>query len=195
MIPPINTTTVTDGVVTLRPLALKFSPAITEAVLESFDSLSPWMGWVHSGYTEQDYRKFIERMRRNWKRGLAYEFVVLDANDESVIGGCGLNHVNPGKGFGNLGYWVRSSRRGQGLAVHATRLAARFAFEQVGLVRIEIVVAVDNRASLRAAEKAGARREGVLRNRMVVRDQVFEAVMYSLTPDDFGLPRPLVYNG
>jgi RimJ/RimL family protein N-acetyltransferase len=125
---------------------------------------------------------------------LAYEFAIIDPGDESVIGGCGLNHVNIGKGYGNLGYWVRSSRRGQAIAARATRLVARFAFEQVGVVRVEIVVAVHNRASSRTAEKAGARREGVLRNRMVVRDQVYEAVMYSLVPEDFGLPRPAVYN-
>jgi RimJ/RimL family protein N-acetyltransferase len=35
------------------------------------------------------------------------------------------------------------------------------------------------------AEKSGARQEGVLRNRMRVRDDIFDAIMYSLVPEDF----------
>jgi len=54
-------------------------------------------------------------------------------------------------------------------------------------VRVEIVVAVENRASLRVAEKVGATREGVLRNRMPVRDEICHAVMHSLVPEDLGL--------
>jgi len=192
---PIDTTILTDGVVTLRPVAPEFCAAMTEAVIESLDSLSPWMGWANPGYNEESHLEWTQRMRQHWGRSLAHEFVILDAVDGSVIGGCGLNNVDTAKGFGNLGYWVRSIRRGEGLAVRATRLVARFAFEQVGLVRVEIVVAVQNHASLRAAEKAGARREGVLRNRMVVRDQVHEAMMHSLIPADFGLPAPGGENG
>jgi RimJ/RimL family protein N-acetyltransferase len=55
------------------------------------------------------------------------------------------------------------------------------------LLRAEIVVAVGNTASLRAAEKSGARREGVLRNRITVGEKIFDAVMFSLTPQDFGI--------
>jgi RimJ/RimL family protein N-acetyltransferase len=37
------------------------------------------------------------------------------------------------------------------------------------------------------AEKAGAKREGVLRNRLIVRENVLDAVMWSLIPQDFGI--------
>ena len=40
---------------------------------------------------------------------------------------------------------------------------------------------------MRVAEKVGAHYEGVLRNRMVVGRDVYDAHMYSLTPQDFGL--------
>jgi RimJ/RimL family protein N-acetyltransferase len=46
---------------------------------------------------------------------------------------------------------------------------------------------VGNTPSLRAAEKSGAQREGVLRNRITVREKIYDAVMYSLTPQDFGI--------
>jgi ribosomal-protein-serine acetyltransferase len=87
----------------------------------------------------------------------------------------------------NLGYWVRSSATRRGIATRAARLVGEFAVKQVGLLRAEIVVAVGNKPSLRVAEKCGAKREGVLRNRLIVREQVLDAVMHSLTPQDFDL--------
>lgn len=63
-------------------------------------------------------------------------------------------------------------------------LVARFGFDELKLRRIEIVAAINNKASQRVAEKAGATREGILRNRLVVRDKVYDAVMFSLIPGD-----------
>jgi RimJ/RimL family protein N-acetyltransferase len=82
---------------------------------------------------------------------------------------------------------VRTSRRGEGIAVRATRLAARYTFEKIGLIRVEIVMAVHNAPSRRVAEKADAHYEGVLHNRMVIGRQIYDAHMYSLIPQDFGL--------
>jgi len=45
---------------------------------------------------------------------------------------------------------------------------------------------IDNERSQRVAEKSGARREGVLRNRLVIREQVRDVVLFSLTPEDMG---------
>jgi ribosomal-protein-serine acetyltransferase len=67
------------------------------------------------------------------------------------------------------------------------RLAARFGFEELKLRRIEIVVAVGNEASQRVAEKAGAKREGVLRNRLVVGDAAHDTMMNSFIPEGFGI--------
>src|SRR3990172_4536404 len=104
--------------------------------------------------------------------------------DGSYLGGCGLNGIGEYK-FANLGYWVRTSRTKQGVATAATLLLARFGFDELKLNRIEIVVATGNYASQRVAEKAGATREGVLRNRLILKGKpVVDAVMFSLIPKD-----------
>jgi RimJ/RimL family protein N-acetyltransferase len=84
----------------------------------------------------------------------------------------------------NLGYWVRTSATGHGVATTATRLAARFGFEELGMQRIEIVAALDNIPSQRVAEKSGAKREGVLRRRLLIRGESLDAVLFSLVPED-----------
>jgi RimJ/RimL family protein N-acetyltransferase len=64
---------------------------------------------------------------------------------------------------------------------------ARFAFEHLGLIRVEIVIGLGNHASIRVAEKIGAHEEGILLNRMVIGRVISDAKMYSLLPSDFGL--------
>jgi RimJ/RimL family protein N-acetyltransferase len=65
-------------------------------------------------------------------------------------------------GTADIGYWVRTSQTGLGLATAAVRLVARFGFEDLGLRRLEMLIATDNLASRRVAEKVGATFEGVL---------------------------------
>jgi ribosomal-protein-serine acetyltransferase len=66
-------------------------------------------------------------------------------------------------------------------------LVARFGFEELNLNRIEIIVATGNIPSQGVAMKVGASREGRLRKRLVVRDHVYDAIIFSLIPEDLNL--------
>lgn len=178
---------VSDGIVLLRPFHTKDAQETFRAVRESLTDLKPWMSWAHDEYSLNEAREFIRITRARWQESTLFAFVITEAGSGHILGGCSLSHIHPIYHLCNLGYWVRSSRRGQGLAGRAALLAARYAFEKVGLVRVEVVIAPGNDASIRVAEKIGAHYEGVLRNRMVVGTSVYDARMYSLIPEDFGL--------
>ena len=96
----------------------------------------------------------------------------------------GINQLHPVHQFANLGYWVRSSCTGHGIAVAAVRLCAQFGFAELHLKRLEILTAAGNVRSQRVAEKAGATREGVLRQRLNIGDVWHDAVLFSLLPAD-----------
>ena len=176
-----------DDVIRLRPLLKSDAEELTQAVQKSIPELQPWMSWCHEGYNERDALQWLNTLPSGWKKGTDYGFAITDITNGQILGGCGLSFVNQIFRFGNLGYWARSDRTGEGIASRTALLVARFAFVKIGLVRAEIVVAVGNQASLRVAEKVGAKREGVLRNRLVVREIIYDAVMYSLTPGDFDM--------
>lgn len=185
---------VSDGVVLLRPFRQEDAQETYKAVHESLADLKPWMSWAYDDYSLNDSREFIRITRARWQEGTLYAFAITDAKSGLILGGCSLSHIHPIYFLCNLGYWVRSSRRGRGIAGRATLLAARYAFEKVGLARVEIVIAPGNSASIRVAEKVGAHYEGNLRNRMVVGSEVYNAHMYSLIPQDFGLTTKLEWN-
>ncbi len=177
----------TDQVVTLRPFEFGEDAELFKAVHESLSDLSPWMSWGTPQYTRHLAQDFIAVTRSEWSQGSLYAFAITLEETKELIGGCSLSHFHPVYKFFNLGYWVRSSRRGNGFAGRAAKLAARFAFERTNAIRTEIVIAVGNEASKRVAEKLGAHYEGLLLNRMTVREKILNAHMFSLLPADFGL--------
>jgi ribosomal-protein-serine acetyltransferase len=176
-------TRLTDGSITLREPRAEDAAAHCKAVLESLPELSAWLEWAHEGYRRDESAAFIARTIAGHQTGEMYEFIIVDPNDR-VIGGAGLNRVDTRFMKANLGYWVRTSEAGRGVAAAAAGLLARFGFEQLGFQRIEIVAAVDNKASQRVAEKVGGHREGVLRNGIRFRGRPIDSVCYSLIPED-----------
>jgi RimJ/RimL family protein N-acetyltransferase len=177
----------TDNFISLRPFEFGEVAMLHQAVQESLIELKPWMSWARMEYTSETARNFITITRAQWASGDLFAFAIIDTKNGEILGGCSLSHIHPVYHYCNLGYWVRTSKHGQGIAGRAAKLAARFAFEKANLIRAEIVVSVGNEASKRVAEKVGAHYEGILLNRMVVGTEISDAYMFSLIPSDFGL--------
>jgi ribosomal-protein-serine acetyltransferase len=174
-----------SGKILLRPYRPADAMTVYGAACESVGEVSKWLPWCHAGYQLKESKNWIKTCAASWKKGTAYEFGVFDEQTGEFLGGCGLNHIDADYKTANLGYWIRSSRTGQGAAPDAVALLVRFGFDELKLNRIEIIAAVENARSQRVAEKAGARREGILRNRITIGGVAHDAVVFSFTPQDF----------
>jgi len=171
-----------EGSVGIRPFLRRDAAELCEAVLESRRELSPWIPWCHAGYGIDDAEAFLAGVERARANDEAHHFAVVGVGEGRLLGASGLSEI-----FGhraNLGYWVRTSATGRGVATTAARLVAAHGFETLGFERLEIVVARGNERSMRVAERVGAEREGLLRRRVLVGDDWQDAWMYSLVRDD-----------
>lgn len=183
----IETTFLTDGPVAIRPWRAADAQPAFDAILESQAETAMWLADVSRVASVAEIEGYIVHATEEWTNESNYNFAIVNAQDTIFLGSCGLTQVNRRHLFANLYYWVRTSQTGRGVASRATRLAARFGCKSLGLQRIEIVVEVDNMASLHAAAKAGAVNEGVLRNRLNSRGAARNAMMFSFIPSDFDL--------
>ena len=174
----------TDGDILVRPLRLDDAEAVYEAAHESIPEVSLWLPWLHEKYSIEETREFLSSRVNPAQAEEAYSFGIFDRTSERFLGGVGLNFINRVHQIANLGYWVRTNATGKGVASKATRLVARFGFTELGLQRIEIIAAVSNVASQRVAEKAGAVRECVARERLLIHGKRLDAVVFSLLPED-----------
>ena len=174
----------TDGTVTLRRYRKEDAAEMHGALVESMAEMKPWLPFAHDGYALKETKDWLKTQAKEWKDGTAFNFLITDAGDGTILGGCGLNNIDRENRLANLGYWVRTGRTGNGVCPAATKLLAKWGLEKMKLGRIEVLVASDNVRSLRAAEKAGARKEGVLRNRIWLHDRYHDAVMHSFVPGE-----------
>lgn len=83
-----------------------------------------------------------------------------------------------------VGYSMDERFAGRGIATAATKAIVQFAFNQVGVHRVEAYVAPKNEASIRVLEKAGFVREGLLRRLLYINGEWVDHYMYAILKED-----------
>jgi ribosomal-protein-serine acetyltransferase len=170
------------GRIALVPVEGSQTERLYEAIIESRDEIAPWMEWMHPEYSIAETEQWVAHCRKAWEADSMFGFTIFEHRTGQVLGGCSINNDRPGQRNASIGYWIRTSRTNEGFATEAAALLTKFGFAQLGLIRIEIIVAAGNTGSQRVAEKAGALREGLLRNRLLIRGERLNAYVFSLIP-------------
>lgn len=112
-----------------------------------------------------------------------YAYAVTARETGALVGGADLRIVSARDRRGEIGYGLARAHWGNGYATDAAALLVRFGFDQLGLVRVQALCAVDNERSLRTLERIGMRREGRLVNYRVKHGQVADHYVYAATRD------------
>jgi len=159
------------------------------AAQESGTALARWMPWYHAQYGHADVERWFAEADRMWQERIAFPMAIFESTDRRLLGGVGLHDIQLyGKREAEMGYWVRRTACGQGVAATAIRAMAAFGINELGLIRVSMRIRLENRSSRRAAERAGARFEGVARHGLLAGDARFDAAVYSLLPADLARP-------
>ena len=93
-------------------------------------------------------------------------------------------------GLAEMGYSIAQRLWGQGLMTEAVRAVIGHAFESMGIVRIQAYADSRNKGSWRVMEKAGMKREGVLRSNGAIRGESIDDVLYAIVGGDWPPPEP-----
>jgi RimJ/RimL family protein N-acetyltransferase len=174
-----------DDVVLLRAWQVEDVPA---NVMRFADPSVQRFSWAKTTpYTEEEAYSFFAYQEEARRRGEELSFAFVEPGDpEVVLGGGSLHQIDLEQGRAAVGYWLSPSSRGRGVATHATRLMARWAFEGLGVARLELTCGPDNERSQRVAQRCGFVREGLLRSHMPFKGGRRDTVMFSLLPGELG---------
>lgn len=118
----------------------------------------------------------------DWAAGRKGVWAVCLAGGE-LVGAAGL-HLEPAHRRAELGYWIARSHRGRGIATEAVRALVEHAFDALGLERVFAHHFPWNPASGRVLQKAGLRREGLLRGHVQKHGRAEDNVLYGLARAD-----------
>ncbi|MCB0670211.1 MAG: GNAT family N-acetyltransferase [Saprospiraceae bacterium] len=104
--------------------------------------------------------------------------------DDQFIGVIGMNLAAERFRMAEMHYSLLPDYWGQGYATEAVRGLIGYAFEELGLHRLEAGVATGNLASIRVLEKAGMTREGLKRKILPIRGTWVDNFHYAILDED-----------
>lgn len=176
------------GRLTLRCYDPADAPLLKEMVDESEASLSEHLWW-HTGRSLDETVERLQEWRSMFDRGEAYMYAVLE-RDRHVGGG--VLHTRRGKFSLEVGYWVRASELGRGIATETAAALMHVAFVVCEADRVEFHIATGNDASIAVVQRLGVPREAVLRRRWENRDGEphFDQEIYTRFRSEYDLAMP-----
>jgi RimJ/RimL family protein N-acetyltransferase len=143
----------------LRPWSLADVPAVVTAYTDP-----DIQRWHLQTMDEAEAARWIEQQAAGWADETDAGWAITDAASGVVLGRIGLRQVHLGEGRAEFAYWVLPAARGRGAATSAVQRITRWAFDEIGLHRLELVHALHNQPSCAVAAKAAFPLEGVMRD-------------------------------
>jgi ribosomal-protein-alanine N-acetyltransferase len=137
----------------------------SELRMKSREFLQPWEPtWPPDDLSKSAFRRRLAAYARDIDLDQAYPFFIFRQKDEALLGGITLSNVRRGVAqMGSVGYWIGLPHVRHGHMLAAVRTVAPFAFQRLGLHRLEAACIPENVASRELLLKAGFRLEGEAR--------------------------------
>ncbi len=166
---------------TIAPMSLRYVDDLWASIRVSAREIGEWMSWGIDPTKEQT-RAFADSSAKAWEMGVEWNWALL--LEGRPVGGIGIGQYVPLIKCGQLGYWLRSDLAGRGLVTEAGAAVVEYAFGELGLHRLELHAAPENKASIAVARKLGFRHEGLLRHGSHARRGWHDVNVYGLLATD-----------
>jgi RimJ/RimL family protein N-acetyltransferase len=135
--------------------------------------------------TVEGFARFIAWTLRQRANGTYACFAVTLAGHDTAIGIFQLRETEPGFATAEWGFALGSAFWGTGLFQEGAELVLRFAFDTVGVHRLEARAALKNGRGNGALRKVGAVQEGVLRRSFLRNGEYLDQALYSIVDDEW----------
>lgn len=162
---------------TLRPLQPGDAEAI-ETLAGDFEVADTALNIPHP-YPKGSAAGFIASREEHRVNGDGYAFAVTLTESGTFLGIVGLG-VDRNHNRGELGYWIGKPYWRKGYCSEAAASVLQFAFEELGLNRVEAAAMTRNPASSKVMEKIGMKHEGILRQYLRKGGEYEDVVYYGL---------------
>ena len=173
-----------SGDFNLKLLSVSDAPKMFEAIQANRENLKQWLGWVDNVKTNDDCIIYIDECLRNFKKMSALTMGIWVK--ENFVGSVRLSSIDVANKKAHIGFWLSENYHGKGIMTKSCRMIINYAFEVMGLERIEILCASKNYKSRAVPQRLNFMQEGVLRHYAVLRDSFQDMVMYSMLKQDWG---------
>ena len=158
-----------DDLVLLRPLQ---ESDVNNLLEISINEPETWKYSLVGADGKENLIKYIQSAIKNREDKKEFPFIVFDKKSQKYAGSTRFYDMNLEFKTLQLGYtWYGFAFRGTGLNKHCKFLLLQFAFETLGMERVEFRADNSNERSIAAMKSIGCKVEGVLRSHMPTIDK------------------------
>ncbi|MFE0173054.1 GNAT family N-acetyltransferase [Streptomyces sp. NPDC059002] len=168
------------GGLVIRPWSVADAPAVYEAFQDPV--IQRWHARV--AVSESEALGWIEEWRASWAEERDAYWAVADAATDELVGRIALKLMVLADGQAEIAYWTMPSARGKGVASRAVTALVDWAFDEVGLHRIELTHSMANEASCKVALRTGFAVEGTKRGAGLHEDGWHDMHLHARLKDD-----------
>jgi ribosomal-protein-alanine N-acetyltransferase len=172
--------TLTGALVSLREVRLSDAPSLFAALsgVEVSQFISP------PPHSVDGFEKFITWTQRQREAGLCICFAVMPKGSDGAIGLFQARSLEPAFGTAEWGFAIAKEFWGTGMFLDGARLVLDFAFDVIGVHRMEARSTLRNSRGNGALRKLGAVQEGILRRSLLRNGEFLDQSLWTIIADD-----------
>lgn len=144
-----------------------------EIVNQQREYLGRWLEWVDASKCPEDMYPHL--LKSSETKNSNY-YIILK---KEIIGSISFVDFSETQKTAEIGYWLSLKYNGKGIMTNAVKVLENYAFDNLGLNRIQIRVDSENKKSCKVPLRAGYKKEGVLRQSSLLRGIPRDIVVYS----------------
>jgi len=170
--------------VRLSPMTLEHVPMLAEIGVNQ----KIWDFMVYSSMeTEKDMMNWVSDILKRAELGTDLPFVVTHLSSGRIAGATRYLNIFPNdRGLEIGGTWYGTDFQRTAVNSECKYLLLKHAFETLGCIRVQLKTDLRNERSQKAIERIGAKREGVLRNHMILPNGYYRhSVYYSIIDSEW----------
>jgi [ribosomal protein S5]-alanine N-acetyltransferase len=142
--------------------------------------------------TIEGFERFITWANREREAGNYVCFAIIPHGMDTAVGLFQVRQLEPGWGTAEWGFAMGSAFWGTGIFAEGARMVLEFAFETIGVHRLEARAAVQNGRGNGALRKLGAVCEGVLRRSFLRNGQYLDQALWAILAEDYRVSKNII---
>ena len=174
-----------DETTELGLLELHHAQQFYNLVSANHSHISDWMFWLNEDYSIEDAKHHIQKALKKYSENDGLEVGIWLRGE---LAGCvKFNYIDWKHKSTELGYWLGAAFQGQGLITKACGKLIDYAFDELGLNRVEMRCIDKNKKSRAIPERLGFKQEGVIRQARCLKDRYVDLIVYGLLASEWKL--------
>ncbi|MCH8999079.1 MAG: GNAT family N-acetyltransferase [Proteobacteria bacterium] len=146
--------------------------------------------WARDALSRGAFRRRLKTYWAEMRQGVTHSFLIFRAADDVLLGGVTLSNLRRGVAqTATLGYWIGAVHARQGYVTEALWAVLEYAFQRLGLHRVEAACLLGNEASRRLLLKSGFQEEGYAREYLRINGSWQDHQLFAILRSEFSARR------